>query len=66
MGFRPGDSTTKQLLYIVNEIHQAFERPKSFVKPIPIPKSYSNYSIVDSGVRKGSVLFLIFINDLEI
>ena len=34
MGFRPGDSTTKQLLYIVNEIHQAFERPKSFVKPL--------------------------------
>ena len=34
MGFRPGDSTTKQLLYIVNEIHQAFGRPKSFVKPL--------------------------------
>ena len=26
MGFRPGDSTTKQLLYIVNEIHQAFRK----------------------------------------
>ena len=24
-GFRPGDSTTNQLLYLVNEIHQAFE-----------------------------------------
>ena len=27
--FRPGDSTTNQLLYLVNEIHQAFENPKS-------------------------------------
>ena len=27
-GFRPGDSTTNQLLYLVNEIHQAFEDPK--------------------------------------
>ena len=27
--FRPGDSTTNQLLYLVNEIHQAFESPKS-------------------------------------
>ena len=24
-GFRPGDSTTNQLLYLVDEIHQAFE-----------------------------------------
>ena len=28
-GFRPGDSTTNQLLYLVNEIHEAFESPKS-------------------------------------
>ena len=28
-GFRPGDSTTNQLLYLVNDIHQAFEKPKS-------------------------------------
>ena len=28
-GFRPGDSTTNQLLFLVNEIHQAFENPKS-------------------------------------
>ena len=27
-GFRPGDSTTKQLLYLVNEIHKAFDDPK--------------------------------------
>ena len=27
-GFRPGDSTTNQLLYLVNEIHQAFEDQK--------------------------------------
>ena len=28
-GFRPGDSTTNQLLYLVNEIHEAFEDPNS-------------------------------------
>ena len=28
-GFHPWDSTTNQLLYLVNEIHQAFEDPKS-------------------------------------
>ena len=28
-GFRPGDSITNQLLYLVNEIHEAFEDPKS-------------------------------------
>ena len=28
-GFRPGDSTTNQLLYLVNEIHEAFENPKT-------------------------------------
>ena len=28
-GFRPGDSTTNQLLYLVNEIHKAFDDPKS-------------------------------------
>ena len=27
--FRPGDSTTNQLLFLVNEIHRAFENPKS-------------------------------------
>ena len=28
-GFRPGDSTTNHLLFLVNEIHEAFENPKS-------------------------------------
>ena len=28
-GFRPGDSTTNQFLYLVNEIHKAFDDPKS-------------------------------------
>ena len=28
-GFRPGDSTTNQLLYLINEIHLAFENSKS-------------------------------------
>ena len=32
-GFRPGDSTTNQLLYLVNEIQQAYEYPKSLEVP---------------------------------
>ena len=28
-GFRPGDSTTNQLLYLLDEIHQAFDNTKS-------------------------------------
>ena len=28
-GFRPDDSTKTQLLYLADEIHQAFESPKS-------------------------------------
>ncbi len=29
-GFHPGDSTTNQLLYLLDEIHQAFDSTKSF------------------------------------
>ena len=29
-GFRPGDSTTKQLVYHLDETHQAFDSTKSF------------------------------------
>ena len=29
-GLRPGDSTSNQLLYLINEIHEAFDDPKSF------------------------------------
>ena len=28
-GFRPGDYTTNQLLFLVNKIHEAFENPNS-------------------------------------
>ena len=30
-GFHPGDSTTNQLLYLLDEIHQAFDSTKSLV-----------------------------------
>ena len=29
-GFRPGDSTTNQLLYLLDEIHQAFDGTESY------------------------------------
>ena len=72
LGFRPGDSTTNQLLYLVNEIHQAFENPKSSeVRAVflDIPKAFDKvwhdgliFKLKQNGVS-GSLL-MFFQNDL--
>ena len=72
-GFRPGDSTTNQLLYLVNEIHQAFENPKSLeVRAVflDISKAFDKvwhdgfiFKLKQNGVS-GSLL-MIFQNDLN-
>ena len=113
-GFRPGNSTKNQLLYLVNEIHEPFEDSKSLEvhavfldiskafdkvwhkglifklkqngvsgkllkffesylenrkQRVALNGFYSDYSIIEFGVPQGSVLgsllFLVYINDLE-
>ena len=104
-GFHPGDSTTNQLLYLLDEIHQAFDSPKSLEvrtffldiskafdkvwhdglifkleqngisgnilklfqnylsnrkQRVVLNGSYSDYSSVQSGVSRGSVLGPLF------
>ena len=46
-GFRPGDSTTNQLIYLVNEIHCSFEKKQiKFVQyPLTFPKHLTKYSM---------------------
>ena len=39
-GFRPGDSTINQLLFLVNEIHEAFDDPKSLEVRAVFPETF--------------------------
>ena len=69
-GFRPGDSTTNQLLYLVNEIHLAFENPKSlevravFLDSILISKAFDKvwhdgliFKLKQNGVSGSLLIF---------
>ena len=66
-GFRPGDSTINQLLYLVNEIHQAFEKPKSLeVRAVflDIPKAFDKvwhdgfiFKLKQNGVSGSLLMF---------
>ena len=49
-GFRPGDSTTNQLLYLATEIHEAFENPKSLeIRAVflDVSKPFTRYDMMD-------------------
>ena len=52
-GFRPDDSTTNQLLYLVNKIHEAFENPKSLNVRAVTPSSTRSLSFVHYTWRNG-------------
>ena len=39
-GFRPGDSTTNQLIDLVNDIHKSFDNRKSLVVFLDIAKAF--------------------------
>ena len=59
-GFRPSDSTTNQLLYLVNEIHEAFENPKCLeVRSVflDISKAFDKVSLYS---LPGEVLLFLF------
>ena len=50
-GFRPGDSTTNQLLYLINENHQAFESSKSLeVRAVFLDISKAFYKVWHDGL----------------
>ena len=65
-GFRPGDSTTNQLLYLVNEIHEAFEDSKSLeVRAVFLDISKSFDKVWHNGLLFSGRLLKFFENYLH-
>ena len=60
-GFRPGDSTTNQLLFLAEEIHQAFEEPK----PLEVRAVFLDISKVFDKVWHDGLIFKLKQNDIS-
>ena len=59
-GFRPGDSTTNQLLYLLDEIHQAFDRTKSLeVRAVFLAISLTRCGMMDSFSNWNKMVFRV-------
>ena len=68
-GFRPGDSTTNQLLYLVDKIHQAYDNPESFeVRAVFLDISKVWHDVLIFKLRQNGTsgsLLKLFQNDLS-
>ena len=60
-GFRPGDSTTNQLLFLSTEIHEAFDNPNS----LEVPAVFRDISKAFDKVSHECLIFNLKINGIS-